>query len=164
TTVEQIRRSWRRVFGFGDPKNARSRDPIQRARPIAKKKGRHQAMLDFYRSDKSNATHNILSLVSSYTQLKKVGREYLGTCPLHSEKTPSFRVNADRGLFYCFGCGTGGDAIRFVELVEGVDFKKALQILGMAKGSPQPRRISLRNEISEWTNRQIQKMNDRLRS
>jgi len=123
-----------------------------------------QAMLDFYRSDKSNATHNILSLISGYTQLRKVGREYLGLCPLHSEKTPSFRVNANRSVFYCFGCHAGGDAIRFVELVEGVDFKRALQILGTAKGSPQPRRISLRNEISEWANQQIQKMDDRLRS
>jgi DNA primase len=50
-------------------------------------------------------------------ELKRQGREYVGLCPFHQERTPSFTVNPDKNLFYCFGCGTGGDSIKFVALL-----------------------------------------------
>jgi DNA primase len=65
-------------------------------------------------------------------------------------------------LFHCFGCGTGGDVIRFVELVEGVDFKGALSILGMG-GSPRAPRYTPARRAAEWANDQIQRMNARIR-
>jgi DNA primase len=62
---------------------------------------------------------DIVDLVSGYVSLKKTGKNHLGLCPFHSEKTPSFNVNADKQIFHCFGCGVGGDAFKFLELQEG---------------------------------------------
>jgi hypothetical protein len=61
----------------------------------------------------------------------KVGQEYVARCPFHDDKHPSLSVSEDKGLFHCFGCGVGGDPIRFVELAEKVSFKDALSILGI---------------------------------
>jgi hypothetical protein len=103
---------------------------------------------------------SIISVVSNYTSLRRVGSEELGLCPLHGEKTPSFRVNEDKGVFHCFGCGAGGDVFRFIELVEGVPFKEALSLLGMTDNPPPP---PAARQISRWINDQIAKMNFRLR-
>ncbi|HEY7216502.1 MAG TPA: CHC2 zinc finger domain-containing protein, partial [Thermoanaerobaculia bacterium] len=53
---------------------------------------------------------DIVSIASDHTRLRKAGRNYQGLCPIHKEKTPSFSVDPTQGLFYCFGCGAGGDA------------------------------------------------------
>lgn len=78
---------------------------------------------------------SIVEVVSGYTTLRKAGREYRGLCPLHPEKTPSFFVNEDRGIFHCFGCGEGGDRLTFIQKIEGVDFKGALAYLGLTDQS-----------------------------
>lgn len=71
---------------------------------------------------------DIVSVVQEYVPtLKKSGRNYFGICPFHQEKTPSFSVNSDLGLFKCFGCGEGGDVIKFIEKIEGLDFPHALE-------------------------------------
>ena len=57
---------------------------------------------------------NIVDVVSSYVRLKKSGANYLGLCPFHNEKTPSFTVSAEKQLYKCFGCGAGGNAIGFI--------------------------------------------------
>ncbi|MHB8641808.1 MAG: DNA primase [Gaiellaceae bacterium] len=72
---------------------------------------------------------DIVALVESYTRLRKSGGRLVGLCPFHQEKTPSFGVSPDRGTFKCFGCGEGGDAIAFVEKLEGVDFVGAIEWL-----------------------------------
>ena len=72
---------------------------------------------------------SIESYISLYVKLKKAGRTLKGLCPFHSEKTPSFSVTPDKGIYYCFGCGKGGDLIKFVMDKEGVDFPKALETL-----------------------------------
>jgi DNA primase len=72
---------------------------------------------------------DIVSLVEGYTRLRKSGSRYVGLCPFHQEKTPSFGVSADRGTFKCFGCGEGGDAISFVEKHENLDFVGAIEWL-----------------------------------
>ncbi|OGC03301.1 DNA primase [candidate division WOR-1 bacterium RIFOXYA12_FULL_43_27] len=77
---------------------------------------------------------NILEVVSGYVQLKKRGKNYLGLCPFHSEKTASFTVSEEKGLFHCFGCGEGGRVIDFVMKIEKVDFVEALKILGEKLG------------------------------
>jgi DNA primase len=59
-------------------------------------------------------------------ELHQVGENYRGLCPFHEDTTPSFTVNPKENLWNCFGCGTGGDVIRFVELIHGVDFKRKL--------------------------------------
>jgi DNA primase len=76
------------------------------------------------------AATDILTLVEGFTRLRKSGGRYVGLCPFHQEKTPSFGVSPDRGTFKCFGCGEGGDAIAFVEKIEKVDFVGAIEWLG----------------------------------
>ncbi|MCB9477997.1 MAG: DNA primase [Deltaproteobacteria bacterium] len=72
---------------------------------------------------------DIVQIVEEQTQLKKAGRNYLGLCPFHQEKTPSFNVNPEKGFFKCFGCGKGGDVIRFVMDIHGYTFPEALRFL-----------------------------------
>jgi DNA primase len=75
------------------------------------------------------ATADIVTLVEGYTRLRKSGARFVGLCPFHQEKTPSFGVSPDRGSFKCFGCGEGGDAIAFVEKLENLDFVGAIEFL-----------------------------------
>jgi DNA primase len=72
---------------------------------------------------------DIFEVISSHTQLKRAGRNYVGLCPFHQEKTPSFHVNTERQIFKCFGCQKGGDVIRFIMDVHGVTFPEALRQL-----------------------------------
>ena len=65
---------------------------------------------------------NILQLVQEYVPLKRAGTSYKGLCPFHSEKTPSFNVNQEMGLYRCWGCQVRGDAITFVREIEHLDF------------------------------------------
>lgn len=72
---------------------------------------------------------DIVSVVQTYVpDLKRSGRNYFGRCPFHKEKTPSFSVNPELKLFKCFGCSEGGDVIKFLQKIEGLDFPKALQL------------------------------------
>ncbi len=80
---------------------------------------------------------DIIAVVSeSVPSLKKRGRRFLGLCPFHKEKTPSFNVNPDTGLYHCFGCKESGDAIRFLEKVEGYPFAEAVRALAERAGIP----------------------------
>jgi DNA primase len=79
---------------------------------------------------------DIVDVVSGYTSLRKRGATYLGLCPFHQEKTASFTVSADKGLYYCFGCGEGGDIVRFVQRVENLSFAEAVEQLGERFGVP----------------------------
>jgi CHC2 zinc finger len=72
---------------------------------------------------------DIFSIVSRYTRIWRAGRQYLGLCPFHSERHPSFYIEPDRKLWKCFGCGLGGDVLAFVMRIEGCDFRHALGIL-----------------------------------
>ena len=81
---------------------------------------------------------NILTVVQEYVPLKKAGSVYKGLCPFHSEKTPSFQVNPDKGFFYCFGCQAGGDVFKFLELHEKVAFPDAVRMLAQKFGLALP--------------------------
>ncbi len=78
--------------------------------------------------------NDIYDIVSSSVQLKKAGSSYIGLCPFHNEKTPSFSVSPRRGIFKCFGCGEGGDVIRFVMKREGLAFHDAVKKLADRAG------------------------------
>jgi DNA primase len=78
----------------------------------------------------------IVDVISGYTSLRKRGATYTGLCPFHQEKTPSFTVSAEKGLYYCFGCGEGGDIVRFLERVENLSFAEAIEQLGERFGVP----------------------------
>jgi DNA primase len=72
---------------------------------------------------------DMVGLVGSRTDLRRVGSRWVGLCPFHEERTPSFSVNAEQGLYHCFGCGEGGDAISFVRETEQLDFAEAVELL-----------------------------------
>ena len=81
---------------------------------------------------------DIVVVVQDYVSLKKAGATYKGLCPFHGEKTPSFQVNRDKGFFHCFGCGAGGDVIKFLELHEKIGFTDAVKQLAQRFGIPIP--------------------------
>src|SRR6185436_11003568 len=81
---------------------------------------------------------NILQIVQEYVPLKRAGTSYKGNCPFHAEKTPSFHVHPDKGFFHCFGCGVGGDVIKFIELQEKVGFQDAVRMLAQKVGLALP--------------------------
>ncbi len=81
------------------------------------------------------------SLVERYVPLRPAGKgRWKGLCPFHNEKTPSFYVDEAKGMFYCFGCKAGGDAFKFVQMIEGVDFREALEKLAQETGVELPER------------------------
>jgi DNA primase len=79
--------------------------------------------------DEAKAAADMVAVVSARTQLRKAGARYLGRCPFHEERTPSFSVNATDKLYYCFGCGAKGDLITFVRETEQLDFAGAVEWL-----------------------------------
>lgn len=83
---------------------------------------------------------DIVEVVSERVHLNRRGRRWIGLCPFHEEKTPSFSVDAERGLFYCFGCHAGGDTIRFVMQTEHLGFVEAVEHLARRFGVELPRK------------------------
>ncbi len=81
---------------------------------------------------------DIVRLVSDYVPLKKAGSRLKGLCPFHQEKTPSFSVDPERQLFYCFGCQTGGDIFKFVQLYERAAFPEAVELVAKRFAIPMP--------------------------
>jgi len=81
---------------------------------------------------------DIHDVVSGHVTLRKTGKNYVGLCPFHAEKTPSFNVNPDKQIFHCFGCGVGGDVFKFLELQEGLNFPDALRKLADRAGISLP--------------------------
>lgn len=82
--------------------------------------------------------NDITEVVSSYVNLKRRGRNMVGLCPFHSEKTPSFNIYSENGSFYCFGCGAGGDVITFVMKIENLDYMEAVRFLAQRSGMTMP--------------------------
>lgn len=70
---------------------------------------------------------NIVDVVGQYVQLKKSGKNYLGLCPFHNEKSPSFSVAEDKQIFHCFGCGKGGNVFSFIQEIEGLSFPESVE-------------------------------------
>jgi len=81
-------------------------------------------------TDKLKSNVDILDIVGNYVSLKKYGKVYKSLCPFHDEKTPSFTIYRQTQSFYCFGCGVGGDIIKFIELIENLSFIEAAARLG----------------------------------
>jgi len=105
--------------------------------------------MDFVEQLKSSI--DIVKVVGEYVRLRRVGStgRYLGLCPFHQEKTASFNVHQTRQFYKCFGCGAGGDALKFVMEVDGLTFPEALKLLAERNGIPMPKR----NEYSDSDSR-----------
>lgn len=98
---------------------------------------------------------DIVGVVGTYVVLKKVGRHHKGLCPFHAEKTPSFMVNEEMGLYKCFGCGVGGDVIKFLMEIEGIEFREALERLAERAGV---KLITRRSEGSDEREKMLEVM------
>jgi DNA primase len=72
---------------------------------------------------------DIVEVISAHTDLRRQGARWVGLCPFHEERTPSFSVDAQEKLYHCFGCGVGGDTIKFIEEKEGLGFAEAVELL-----------------------------------
>lgn len=97
---------------------------------------------------------DIVDLIGEYVELKRSGSNYMGLCPFHSEKTPSFSVSPSKGIFKCFGCGVGGDVISFVMKRENLSFPEAVEFLAD--------KYSVRLEVYKDENKEARDKRDRL--
>ena len=91
-------------------------------------------------AEEVRAAADIVKIVGDYVRLRKAGANFVGLCPFHQEKTPSFAVHPTRQIFHCFGCGVGGDVFKFVMLMENVTFPEALERLAQKAGVKLPER------------------------
>jgi putative DNA primase/helicase len=109
----------------------------------------HQDKID---TDGLKASVNIKDVVGRYVVLKKDGAEWAACCPFHTEATPSFKVNENKQLFHCFGCGVNGDVIKFVMEYERVDFLKACEIItgGNPISPPRDTRAAPKKKDAAW--------------
>jgi len=104
--------------------------------------------MDFVEQLKSSV--DIVGVVGEYVRLKKSGAQrYMGLCPFHSEKTPSFTVHVVHQFYKCFSCGAGGDVVKFVMEKEGLSFYEALKLLAERYGIPMPKRSQYADEDSK---------------
>jgi DNA primase len=90
-------------------------------------------------ADKVKQQADIVRVVGEYVRLKKTGKDFSGLCPFHQEKTPSFTVSPIKQIFYCFGCGKGGDVYNFVMVMEKCEFPEAVKVVAEKCGIAVPR-------------------------
>src|SRR5689334_9584127 len=95
------------------------------------------------------AAVNIVELIGQTVGLKRRGKDYVGLCPFHTEKTPSFHVSPSKQFFYCYGCKAGGTAIDFVMKRDRVEFRDALRLLADQVGLEMPQSGGNRQKAGE---------------
>ena len=104
--------------------------------------------------DEVRASSDIINVVSDYVRLRKQGNNYVGLCPFHNEKTPSFMVSADKQIFRCFGCGEGGNVISFIMKWEKISFPEAVRFLANRAG------ITISEEDDPEKNARLKELNE----
>ena len=104
--------------------------------------------------DDLKAQADIVQVIQDVVPLKQAGSTFKGLCPFHREKTPSFHVNREKGFFHCFGCSTGGDVLKFVELHERLSFPEAVQWLAQRFGLAVPESDDPRRDREEAAERE----------
>lgn len=112
---------------------------------------------DFFIDQVRNSI-SIVDLISGYVHLKKKGKDYAALCPFHQEKTPSFLVSESKRIFKCFGCGAGGDAFKFIMLIENLSFPEAVEHLAERYGIRLPRQSSQSEERNQARQRLLKMM------
>lgn len=110
---------------------------------------------------------SIIAVIGQRVELRKAGKEYKALCPFHSEKTPSFSVNEDKGIFFCHGCGKKGDVFDFIMQLDRVAFYEARAQLGIASTRPSPKAPDPVKDtaalIAHWADTQTDRANSMLR-
>ncbi len=114
-------------------------------------------LVDFARDLRNRI--DIVDVIGNYVQLTRAGSNWKGLCPFHREKTPSFMVSPTKNMFHCFGCHVGGDVIRFVELIEHVEWKEAVKLLAERCGIPMPK-LSFRESVRSDVKKTLYEIND----
>ncbi|MCR4429859.1 MAG: DNA primase [Tepidanaerobacteraceae bacterium] len=117
--------------------------------------------MGFYSEDilsEIRSSADIVDVISQYVSLQKRGDNYVGLCPFHSEKTPSFHVSAEKQLFYCFGCGAGGNVFTFLMKKENINFPEAVRLLADRLNINLPP-----NEYERGTSREFRQRREQLR-
>jgi len=108
-------------------------------------------MIDSNFLEKIREETDIISIVSQYVPLRRSGKNYVGLCPFHQEKTPSFTVSPERNMFYCFGCHAGGDVITFLMKIENISFAEAVELLAKKMGLSVPLKSGSASEAKKET-------------
>lgn len=109
--------------------------------PAARAHGRHEGRYMYYSDEiieDVRQKNDIVDVVSGYVKLQKKGSSWFGLCPFHNEKTPSFSVSRDKQMYYCFGCGAGGNVFTFLMEYENLSFQEAVQALADRAGMGLP--------------------------
>ncbi|HEU4462985.1 MAG TPA: DNA primase [Solirubrobacterales bacterium] len=115
--------------------------------------------------DRVKQAADIVEVISAHTDLRRQGARYVGLCPFHDERTPSFSVEPQEKLYHCFGCGVGGDVIKFVEEKDGLNFAEAVELLADRYGVELEReQEDPRAEARRQRRRRLQELLDRAAS
>ena len=106
----------------------------------------------------------ILEVIGQRVELRRAGKEFVGRCPFHADKTPSFSVSEEKGLFHCFACAAGGDVFDFIMRADGLTFPEARKALGIeSENKPRPTLTPSRKRAAalavEWAREQHAKFN-----
>ena len=104
--------------------------------------------------DELKSHASIAQIVSERVPLRRSGTALKGLCPFHGEKTPSFNVNEEKGFFHCFGCGVGGDVIKFVELYDKITFPEAVRQIAARVGLPVPEPEDSKQDVQDQRERE----------
>ncbi len=110
--------------------------------------------------DEIKVNNDIVDVISQYVTLKRSGRNFLGLCPFHKEKTPSFSVSPDKQIFHCFGCGVGGDVISFTCKIENIGYKEAIEFLADKSGITLPTSNSEQDKQKDYLKQKVYEINE----
>ena len=109
--------------------------------------------------DEVGRANDIVDVVGQYVKLKRQGSRYVGLCPFHNEKTPSFSVSGDMQLYHCFGCGVGGNVFTFVMEYESYTFQEAVEYLADRAGIQLPKDDGRQDRAEDSRRRQMLEAN-----
>jgi DNA primase len=128
--------------------------------PIRTGRGRLKGYIPDIKVEEIKNRVSIVDLVSEYVTLKKTGRNFVGLCPFHQEKTPSFTVTPDRQMFYCFGCGEGGGVFTFMMKISQMTYPEAIRHLAGKTGVAIPERLSQKETQAAGHREQLIRINE----
>lgn len=100
---------------------------------------------------------SIVEVISQHVELRRAGKEFIGLCRFHPDRTPSFSVNEEKGVFHCFGCGASGDVFDFIMKLDGLSFREAAESLAISREFKPARVVNRKKQhaaamLADWLN------------